>query len=280
MDILILFVDISFIIVQYFKEKSICTEIKGNGVLSKNTIKNDFLYNCIYEIIEDERKEFYIVQDIYKNKLKEVDEFVTQSVHDIKIDISVCELIVDEFDDNDILVNRIECIKYKVNEILAVTRSNSFNNDIFAQRVNINEVIKKAIKENYIFFISKNISINNESEKFMVISDMKWVQYIISQILNNCTKYVKEYGEVRIYTKEEESVYHLYIEDNGVGISGQDIGRIFEKSFTGENGRKNIKSTGMGLYYVKKICKQLKINIKVESEKNVYTRVELIFKKS
>ena len=138
----------------------------------------------------------------------------------------------------------------------------------------------KAIKSNSRDFISKNIKLNIKEVKGNVFTDEKWVEFIINQIIINAVKFSDpNKGEVVIYSKVNENNIILTIEDNGVGINEKDIDRVFEKGFTGENGRKFGKSTGIGLYLCKKLCDKLGIGVSLSSKVNEGTKVSLVFPK-
>ena len=130
----------------------------------------------------------------------------------------------------------------------------------------INRKIKKRVK----------ISLGDLEKK--VYSDSKWIEFILGQIISNSIKYMnKEHKELKIYCSEGSKYVILNIEDNGAGISEKDISRVFDKGFTGENGRKFGKSTGIGLYLCKKLCKKLGLDITLISEEGKFTRVSIIF---
>ena len=112
----------------------------------------------------------------------------------------------------------------------------------------------------------------------VVLSDSKWIEFIINQIVSNSIKYSRETdGRILFRTKVFKSGVLLEIEDNGMGIHKKDISKVFDKSFTGENGRNVSSSTGMGLYLAKKLCNKLGHDITIESQKDSYTKVSICF---
>ena len=112
-------------------------------------------------------------------------------------------------------------------------------------------------------------------------SDKKWLEFIINQIINNSIKYKKENESIiKIESSENKDKVILEIYDNGIGIPEKELKRVFDKSFTGTNGRDKVKSTGMGLYIIKKLCDKLGHNISIESKENEYTEVILEFGKN
>ncbi|MBC2580068.1 sensor histidine kinase [Clostridium sp. DJ247] len=239
--------------------------------------------NLIKQLLEYKDKQFMKKEENYQQKMNNLKDYITQTVHDIKVNLAVCEMVTSRFEDEDGKVNKlifqIEQMKFRINQALYVTRANYYSEDIVSEYVDIENIVKKAISDNAEFFISKGIEIHVDIQPHHFISDAKWVHYIITQILNNSSKYTKKHGEVSIFSKEDDKGYYLYIKDNGIGIKKEEIVRVFDKGFTGSNGRGTTKSTGMGMYYAKKMADTLGISIGVQSEKEVYTEFILSFYK-
>ena len=136
----------------------------------------------------------------------------------------------------------------------------------------------KSVKSNSRDFINKNIKLDIRGIEGNIFSDEKWVEFIINQTIINAVNFsIPNEGKVSIYSKVNENNIILTIEDNGVGINEKDIDSVFEKGFTGENGRKFGKSTGIGLYLCKKLCDKLGIGISLNSKENIGTKVNIVF---
>ena len=139
---------------------------------------------------------------------------------------------------------------------------------------------KKAIRD-------KGISIDIQDFNKNVHCDNKWVEFILNQIIINSVKYIgnkstnkkldKANGKIKIYIEEHSNSTELFIEDNGIGIDEKDLRKVFEKGFTGLNGRKLKKSTGMGLYISKKLADKMSLGISIDSKINEYTVVKITF---
>lgn len=218
----------------------------------------------------------------YEARADQMEEYTTEWVHDIKVKVAVCDLVLEDLEEEEVaerLSLPIEQMKFMVNQLLYITRANHYSQDLHIEQVDVKEVIKGKIKENAPFFIRKNIAIENQIETCSCISDKKWLEYIVGQVLNNASKYTHKAGKVLIYTIEDEEGIHLHVRDNGVGVPKEELGRLFEKGFTGTNGRQTTKSTGMGLYYAKKMANVLSVGLRVESVQNEYTDVILSFYK-
>ena len=130
-------------------------------------------------------------------------------------------------------------------------------------------------------FLENKIDLLVEDVHYTVYSDSKWVEFMLNQIINNSIKYKKEQDSyIKLSVKETHDQILLMIEDNGIGIAQSDLSRVFEKSFTGINGRKRAKSTGMGLYICQSLCKKLGHCIEIQSKQGEYTKVIICFFKN
>ena len=165
-----------------------------------------------------------------------------------------------------------------IEQALYYARSNDVSKDYIIKEFDLRSVVMKAVKSNSRDFINRKIKLNIKDIDGTIFSDAKWVEFIVNQIIINAVKFSKSgSGEVSIYSKVNENNIILTIEDNGVGINEKDIDRVFEKGFTGDNGRKFGKSTGIGLYLCKKLCEKLGIGISLDSKENEGTKVNIIF---
>lgn len=295
MDFLMIFISLIFMTIDYRKWKDNYGAIKNAMAkekwLDSSLLKSSssFEVQLMRDIIEVKDAETDNKVNEIKEVLDEVNDYIAKWVHEIKIPISVCELIgekIDEFGDIEGLgeVSRelrveIERIKFLINQVMYNSRLSSYSENLQINEINLNKVVKDVVKRNATFFIAKNIELNLENLNFNVMSDEKWISYIIDQIINNACKYVDKDGKIDIYAREDDKAVRLFIRDNGIGIREKDIRRIFDKGFIGENGKRVAKSTGIGLYISKKIANNLKHNIDVKSEEGVYTEFTLCFYK-
>ena len=168
-------------------------------------------------------------------------------------------------------------------QALFYARSNTVEKDYYIKKVVLKEVVNDSIKKNKNILIHEKILVNVHDLEVEVYIDNKWIEFILNQIIQNSIKYKKENInlEIEIYAKTGKENVVLYIKDNGIGIKQGELTRVFEKGFTGTNGRLiGKKSTGIGLYLCKKLCIKLGITIKLNSVQNVGTEIQLIFPKS
>ena len=146
------------------------------------------------------------------------------------------------------------------------------------KKVGLSKLVKDVIKRNQRDFISKRISLELKDLEQVVYSDSKWIEFILNQIIVNAIKYSKGNNDkIEIESQKQNNSVILSIKDYGVGINEKDIGRVFEKGFTGDNGRKFGKSTGIGLYLCKKLCEKLGLGLYIDSKENYGTKVTIIF---
>src|SRR5690606_31040269 len=172
----------------------------------------------------------------------------------------------------------VKKIEEYIEQVLYYSRSNNVSKDYLIKEVSIVDLVRGVIKRNSRDFISKGISIDLEKVEGTVFSDAKWLEFILNQLIGNAIKYIRERdGKVIIHTVRNENNIVLTIEDNGIGISEKDIYRVFEKGFTGENGRKFGRSTGIGLYLCKKLADQLGLGLTITSKMGEGTKVSIIF---
>lgn len=214
----------------------------------------------------------------------DVIDYITNWVHQIKIPISVLELVIKDMEDSFLdyevckkLRIEVERVKFLIDQALYISRASSYSEDFKIEYVNLKGIINEVIKKNRVLIIYNKIEIDIHELNFEVLTDKKWIIYVIEQIINNSCKYIKDNGKITIGAEKNDKGIHLLIEDNGIGIESEDLNRIFYKGFTGNNGRKIAKSTGMGLYISKMICNKLNHDLYISSEVNRYTRFTIGF---
>lgn len=234
----------------------------------------------INEVLKDLSRDMHENINKYKYRQEEYREYIETWVHEIKTPIASARLLAENNNNEitkkiDIQLNKIENF---VEQVLYYARSDEVGNDYIIKEAALEGIVKSAIKKNYREFIGKRINLQLEEINEIVYCDVKWTIFILNQILLNAIKYSKvEDGIIKISTVKSENTIILNIEDNGVGIIERDIGRVFDKGFTGENGRRFGKSTGMGLYICKKLCNRLGLGLHLESTVGVGTIASIYF---
>ena len=199
-------------------------------------------------------------------------EYYTVWAHQIKTPIASMRLQIQSVDSDlarrlDGELNRIEAY---VEMVLTFLRLDSDSTDYVIREIDLDDVIKPAIRKFARDFITKKLSMDFTETNFKVISDEKWLSFVIEQVLSNAVKYTNN-GGIKIYM--ESGV--LCVEDTGIGISAEDLPRVFENGYTGFNGREDKRASGIGLYLCKRICDNLGHKISAESTPGVGTKIRI-----
>lgn len=235
-------------------------------------IRIDYYHKIIEKLYEELEK---LTQE---NRQKNTDmvDYYSMWVHQIKTPIAAMNFLLDNEEvDQKILQQELFKIERYVEMVLTYIRLDSISSDYVITKINLDEVVKDSVKKYATIFINKKIKLNYVSHETIVISDKKWLSFAFEQILGNSVKYSSNGGEITIETCENK----LIIEDNGIGIKEEDLPRIFEKGFTGFNGRYEKKSSGLGLYLCKKTLDKLGHHIEISSKVGEGTRIEITFPK-
>ena len=290
MNLLLLSISVIFLVISYIKWRNTYKDLKKALDFEKNIDSvspkgNKLEQMLIRDVINIKNREKLKETNELKDNLEEINDYIVKWVHEIKIPLSVCELISDrieekgDYDLSKELRQELERINFLVNQVIHISRASSYSHDLVVEEVNLSTLVKSVIKNNMNSLIAKKIELEIGNLDFKIFSDRKWVYYVIEQIINNACKYVDVNGKIDIKGQETDECVVLFIKDNGIGIPAKDIDRIFDRGFTGENGRKKGKSTGMGLYICKKIADKLNFNIEVSSQVGKYTEFKIYFYK-
>ena len=280
-----------YIIIEYIKYKKYFDNIED---VLKNLDKkyllpevieepNSIIGEEINDILKEISRDMHEQVKYYRNMQEEYREYIEMWVHEIKTPIASSKLLIENnYNDLtrkiDIQIDRIENF---VEQVLYYSRSDEVGKDYIIKKVELLPLVKNVIRKNQRDFISKRIRLQLGELNEVVYSDSKWIEFILNQILINSIKYSKgKDDKIQIESKEISNTVVLTIEDEGVGIIERDLDRVFEKGFTGENGRKFGKSTGIGLYLCKKLCNKLGLGLEIQSEVNVGTKISIIFPKA
>ncbi len=210
-----------------------------------------------------------------REKLNDLMDYYTLWAHQIKTPIAASSLLVGEIEDKKVK-NQLEQELFKiesyVNIVLQYLRLESFHEDLVLKKENVEDLVKEIVKKYAIFFIQKGLSLNLHDLDRTIITDRKWFVVILEQVLSNSLKYTSQ-GGIEIYFQEDT----LYIKDSGLGIQDADLLRVFERGFSGYNGRLTQQSSGLGLYLSKKIADELGHQISIASQVGQGTTVMINF---
>lgn len=243
-------------------------------IKSPSFIEGELLCNYLYSIDKS------MIENINNYKLisEEFIEYLELWCHEIKTPLATSKLII-ENNQNKItksINEELEKIENYIEQVLYYSRSNSVEKDYLIKETSLREIVNKVIKRNKKDLLTKKIKLEIDVD-YNVYSDSKWLEFILNQILTNSIKYQSKKPKIEIKTIKNKDNVILTIKDNGIGIAKDELSKVFDKGFTGTNGRKKYNSTGIGLYLVKKLCQKLRHSISIESILNQETTVTIIF---
>lgn len=277
-----------YIIIEFYKQKILYAEI--NSIMDSLDQKyllpeimeqpNNIEGELLYEILRQSHQNMHEHVKSYRDREQEYREYIETWVHEIKTPIASTRLII-ENNQNAVTRNiqdEIKKIEEYIEQVLYYSRSNHVGKDYLIKAFSLEDLVRRVIKRNARDFISKRIMVDMEAVEGTAYSDVKWVEFIVNQLIRNAIKYTNEHnGKITIQTIKNDHNIVLIIEDNGIGIVESDIQRVFEKGFTGENGRKFGESTGIGLYLCKKLAEQLGLGLTLTSKVGEGTKVSISF---
>ena len=277
-------------VVSYYKRKNFYNKIFNTlDDLDKKYLISEMIGNpefldgkLLKEILEEASKSMTEHVNEFKFLMEDYKEYIELWIHEIKIPIATSKMII-ENNKNDVtksIDEELDKIDDYTEQALFYARSNTVEKDYIIKRTNLEKIVNTVIMKNKNEFIQEKIHLDIHDTNVEVGTDSKWVIFILNQIIHNSIKYKKqdETLQIEIFAKRNKENIILYIKDNGIGIKKGEITRVFEKGFTGSNGRiLNKKSTGIGLYLCKKLCDKLGMAIELNSEENIGTEIKLVF---
>lgn len=211
-------------------------------------------------------------ESLYLGKMRDMSEYYTAWAHQIKTPIASMKLSL--HNEDSALARKLNSDLFKIEQyvemVLVFLRLDSSSTDYVFKRYALDPLIKNSVRKFATDFISKKLVLQYDGTDTSVITDEKWLSFVLEQILSNAIKYTNT-GHIRIYMNENE----LCIEDTGIGIAPEDLPRIFEKGYTGYNGRMDKSASGIGLYLCREICKKLGFSLTAQSDPGKGTTIKI-----
>ena len=229
------------------------------------------LQERVEELEYEQKNQLLVEQEKYNDLL----DYYTLWVHQVKTPIAASSLLIGDLKDKEAkyqLEQELFKIESYVHLVLQYLRLESFHDDLVLKQENLADLVREVVKKYALFFIQQGLSLNLHDLDHTIVTDKKWFLVILEQVLSNSLKYTKE-GSIEIYFHEDR----LYIKDTGLGIKNADLLRVFERGFSGYNGRLTQQSSGLGLYLSKKIADQLGHKIAIDSQVGQGTTVSIAF---
>lgn len=240
-------------------------------------LEGRLLYNALYDINKSMRENVKALE----NQNIDFKEYLELWIHEIKIPVSSLLLMFHNHKDiyDERAKKQVQSINNYLEQILYYERSEISTHDYLIKEIKLMDIIHMVALKNMDILLEKDISLEVYCENEIIVSDAKWLEYIINQIINNSIKYMNDKNEkiIKIKTRKVENILQLMIEDNGIGIPSDDLPKVFDKSFTGYNGRLLKSSTGMGLYICKNLCTKLGHKLMIDSKIDQGTIVTIEF---
>ena len=255
-------------IIEHLDEKYLISEVMEKPKRQENIAYYKILKKATKSMLEK-------VSKVIETQ-REYKEYIESWVHEIKIPITSVKLLC-ENNKSEVTLKideETEEINNYVEQALFYARLDQVSNDFMIKEIKLADTIETVISRNKKIMIQNNMKVETKNIDINVYSDEKWLEFIINQIIVNSIKYKKENNaKIDISACENKENIKLKIRDNGIGIKKSEINRIFDKGFTGTNGRIQKRSTGIGLYLCKRLCEELGMKIEVESIENEYTEL-------
>ena len=229
------------------------------------------LQERVEELEYEQKNQLLIEQEKYNDLL----DYYTLWVHQVKTPIAASSLLIGDLKDKEAksqLEQELFKIESYVHLVLQYLRLESFHDDLVLKQEKLADLVREVVKKYALFFIQQGLRLNLHDLDHTIVTDKKWFLVILEQVLSNSLKYTKE-GSIEIYFHEDR----LYIKDTGLGIQNADLLRVFERGFSGYNGRLTQQSSGLGLYLSKKIADQLGHKIAIDSQVGQGTTVSIAF---
>lgn len=291
-SLIILVSIILIILIDYFRKKFFYDNFLSNlekldkkyliieTINKPNFYEGELLYNSLYDI----NKSMCDNVKKYKLSINDFKDYIEMWIHEVKIPLASLNLITHNHKKNlsKKIEEQINIIDNYTEQVLYYVRSENAEKDYLIKETQLTKIISNLALKNKDYLLENNVDLIVENINYKVLTDSKWLEFILNQIINNSIKYKddKKSPYIKITTSQTEDHTILSLTDNGIGIPSSDLPKVFDKSFTGKNGRIKNKSTGMGLYIAKKLCNKLSHKIEITSKENKYTKVSIIFYKN
>lgn len=248
---------------------------------SYNVEAKDILEERYVDLIHAQEKSRVDTENISARSSKDMEQYYNIWVHQIKTPISGMNVLLQSMEPTEEvgeLQNQLFSVEQYVDMALQYQKIKSTTNDFSFAEIPLNKVIRENIRKYARLFIAKKLAVRYEETALRVLTDEKWISFVLGQIITNAVKY-SDKGSITISAYEDECNTYLSVKDEGIGISPEDLPRVFERGYTGYNGRADKKSTGIGLFLCKSVTRMLGHKIQISSEPGKGTGVTIIFSK-
>jgi signal transduction histidine kinase len=234
-------------------------------VLDENLYSGGMIEEGYQELLKKLNQQMETLKSQHEIQEKELRDYYALWSHQIKTPVATLNLLTQSVDSSVKKEMKEEIFKIQqyLDMMLQYLRLQSIHNDFRFEEISSSPLVKQTIKKYASFFINKNLEVELTNLNGTIITDEKWFQFILEQIIYNAIKYTKS-GKIKIYSPENKP-QEIRVKDTGQGILSEDLPRVFERGYTGFNGRENEASSGLGLYMCKEIANQIGIQLEITS---------------
>ena len=275
----------------YFRRKSFYDSIKNScDGLDKKYLLHEMIEQpdfaegrIVYDALCEANKSMCENVAEHRRSSEDFREYIELWVHEIKLPVASLLLMShNDGESGNKYSEQLKRIDDYIENVLYYARSENAEKDYIIKEVSLKRTFGNIAVKNREELLQRNVNISTEGLDRTVMTDAKWLEYILGQLLGNSMKYIAEgrEPEIHISAEEKDDRTVLHFRDNGIGIPASDLPYIFEKSYTGENGRTRSRSTGMGLYIVKSLCERLGHTVSADSVQDEYTDIMISFGKN
>jgi len=259
--------------VESLDHKNLMAEVVAPPSFEEGRFTHDLLQTANKAMLEE------IAQ--YRERETDYREYIELWVHEIKAPIASAKLVAknNPAPATDGMLSEFERVEDLVAQTLFYARSNSVARDFLVRETTLQAVVNPAIRRHARAFIERRIVLEVENLELRVFTDAKWASFVVQQVLANAVAYTSDAdARIRVEGRQAEQSVVLTIEDNGCGIPASELPRVWDKGFTGSNGRqRNVASTGLGLYLVRKLADRIGLGVSIDSVVGQGTTVTIVF---
>lgn len=281
LDLLFTMIFAPMVIVDFFQWNRV-KRIWREEVPGKEKELERWLGKTMCTMLEDQKVSYEQMIYEQKEEIQELTDYMTKWAHEAKLPLSALLLMNGRNEDLLLQKDMQDCLKrldQLVNTMMMSSKLRNLENDVEIEKISLDEIVKESLKNQSYFLIQENFQIEKKVEGIFIYSDKRWLVYLLDQLLSNAVKYCTEHPILSFYAEklsEEETVFSIL--DNGIGILKEEIPYVFDRGFIGSNLRDgDYRSTGMGLYFVKKMAERLGIRMEILSDLGKGTEVKLYF---
>lgn len=282
LDFLLVVAGVFLVVMHYRKWKRLNDLCKNGNFMDENPELEELLEPHFYQMLMQQQRQWKEERQQLQGEISELTDYITRWAHEVKLPLASLRLMNERNPDEDLqndMQGRLEHMQQLLNTMLMSSKLKTLENDCKYEKVILKEAVQESLRNQSYFLIREQFQIEMELGDVSVYTDKRWLVYIIDQLIGNAVKYRRESPKLAFGVRQEEAgKVFFWIEDSGIGIPEEELPFLFDRGFIGSNLRGgDYRSTGMGLYFVKKIADRLQVGVETASEEGNYTRFTFCF---